>query len=232
MTLIELLSGFARPHALVGTVALVTFWTAALSRKGSSLHKTVGKVYLLAMIGVVVTAVPLALSHALEGQWLGAAFLGYLVILVSHSCRIAWLAIRWKRDFERFTGPGFRVSTVLLATSGAAVSVLGMVYGVWLLIIFGLLGPLAAWDARSLIRNGPQSPKWWLKEHYGAMIGNGVATHIAFMQIGLMRLFPELGSTVVQHLAWFGPLTVGIAAGFWLDRRYIRPSPVRARPVA
>jgi hypothetical protein len=62
------------------------------------------------------------------------------------------------------------------------------------------------------------------------MIGNGVATHIAFMQIGLMRLFPELGSTMIQHLAWFGPLAVGIAAGFWLDRRYIRPRATPPRP--
>lgn len=232
MTLTQLLSGFALPHVLVGTVALVTFWTAALARKGSPLHKAVGKVYLLAMFGVVVTAVPLALSYALQGQWIGAAFLGYLVILVSHSCRVAWLAIHWKRDFARFTGTGFRVSAALLGISGVAVSVLGMLYGVWLLIIFGLIGPLGALEARKLIRNGPQSPKWWLKEHYGAMIGNGVATHIAFLQIGLMRLIPGLGDTVVQHLAWFGPLVVAFAAGYWLDRRYLRPRPTPVKPAA
>jgi hypothetical protein len=45
-----------------------------------------------------------------------------------------------------------------------------------------------------------------------------------------MRLFPELGSTMIQHLAWFGPLAVGIAAGFWLDRRYIRPRATPPRP--
>jgi hypothetical protein len=230
MMFTQLLSGFALPHALVGTVALVTFWTAALARKGSPLHKTVGKVYLLAMMGVVVTALPLALSYALTGQWVSAAFLGYLVILVSHSCRVAWLAIRWKRDFQRFTGTGFRVSAAVLGISGVAVSVVGMVYGVWLLIIFGLIGPLGALEARKLISNGPQSPKWWLKEHYGAMIGNGVATHIAFLQIGLMRLIPGLGDTVVQHLAWFGPLAVAIVAGYWLDRRYLRPRPTPVKP--
>ncbi|WP_376693974.1 hypothetical protein [Wenzhouxiangella sp. EGI_FJ10409] len=230
MTLIQLLSGFALPHALVGTVALATFWTAALARKGSPLHKTVGKVYLLAMIGVAATAVPLALSQALQGQWLGAVFLGYLVILVSHACRLAWLAIRWKRDFKRYTGTGFRLGAMLLGLSGLGVSVLGMVHGAWLLIIFGLIGPMAALDARKLIRSGPQSPKWWLKEHYGAMIGNGVATHIAFLQIGLMRLVPGLGDSVVQHLAWFGPLVLAFVAGYWLDRRYMRPRPMPSKP--
>lgn len=230
MTLIEMLSGFARPHALVGTVALATFWTAALAKKGSPLHKGVGKVYLLAMIGIVITAVPLALAAALEGQWVGAAFLGYLVVLVTHACRLAWLSIRWKRDFQRYIGTGYRVSNVVLAVSGIAVSGLGLVYEAWILVIFGLIGPLGALEARKFMRKGPESPKWWLKEHYGAMIGNGVATHIAFLQIGLMRLIPELGNTAVQHLAWFGPLALAFAAGYWLDRRYMRPRRTPARP--
>ncbi|WP_376697440.1 hypothetical protein [Wenzhouxiangella sp. EGI_FJ10305] len=230
MTLIEMLSGFARPHALVGTVALATFWTAALVKKGSPLHKRVGRVYLLAMIGIVITAVPLALAAALEGQWVGAAFLGYLVVLVTHACRLAWLSIRWKRDFQGYIGTGYRVSNVVLALSGITVSGLGLVYEAWILVIFGLIGPLGALEARKFMRKGPENPKWWLKEHYGAMIGNGVATHIAFLQIGLMRLIPELGNTVVQHLAWFGPLALAFAAGYWLDRRYMRPRRTPARP--
>lgn len=232
MTLMQLLSGFALPHALVGTVALATFWTAAAARKCSPLHKTVGKIYLLAMMGVVITAIPLTIAHALNGQWVAAAFLGYLVVLVSHACRIAWLAVRWKRDFARFTGTGFRISAVLVGASGAAVSIMGLVHGAWLLIIFGLIGPVAALGARTLLRKGPSSPKWWLKEHYGAMIGNGVATHIAFLQIGLIRMVPELGNTVIQHLAWFGPLVLAFVAGYWLDRRYMRPRPTPAGPAA
>lgn len=229
MTLVQLLSGFAQPHAVIGTVALATFWTAAFAKKGSPLHKRIGKIYLLAMIGIVITALPLAVAAALEGQWVGAAFLGYLVVLVSHACRLAWLSIRWKRDFKRYVGTGYRVSNIILAVTGLAVAGLGLQYGAWILVIFGLIGPLGALEARKFIRNGPASPKWWLKEHYGAMIGNGVATHIAFLQIGLMRLIPELSDTIVQNLAWFGPLAIAIAAGFWLDRRYMRPRRTSAR---
>ena len=202
MTFIEVLSGFALPHALVGTVALVTFWTAGWAKKGSPLHKRAGKIYMIAM-------------------------LAYLVILVSHACRSAWLAIRYKRDFARYTGTGSRISAGLLSLSGIVVVIIGVQFGAWLLIMFGLIGPVTGWGALQLIRKGPSSPKWWLKEHYGAMIGNGVATHIAFLQIGLMRLVPELGFSAVQHLAWFGPLTAGILAGFWLNRRYM----TRRQPV-
>jgi hypothetical protein len=232
MTTIELLRSFLLPHAVLGTVALVTFWTAGMTRKGSPLHKLAGRIYLVAMIGVVLTALPLIAGYLLEGQWVGAAFLAYLVVLVSHACRMAWLAVRWKRDFARYTGTGFRVSAIVLSLSGLAVSALGLVYGAWILVVFGLIGPMGGLEARKLIRTGPQGPRWWLKEHYGAMIGNGVATHIAFLQIGLMRLFPELGSTMVQHLGWFLPLALGILAGFWLDRRYFRPATPVKPPVA
>ncbi len=220
MTTAQALAAFALPHALVGTVALTSFWTAAVMKKGSVRHKAVGRVYLLAMIGVLLTALPLTLSQALAGSWVGAAFLGYLVLIVAHSCRMAWLAVRLKRDFTRYTGTAFRVSAVVLAGAGVAVSVLGLVAQSWLLVVFGLLGPIGGLEARSLVRNGPGGPDWWIKEHYGAMIGNGIATHIAFLQIGLTRLVPEIGSSAIQHLAWFAPLAVGIAAGLWLDRRH------------
>lgn len=232
MTVTELLSAFALPHALMGTVALVTFWTAAFAKKGSPLHRLVGRTYLLAMIGVLATAIPLALSQALQGQWVGATFLAYLVILVAYACRSAWTAIRWKHDFARYTGTGLRVSAALLTAAGLAVTALGVAFGAWLLIIFGLIGPLSALGARSLIRNGPQSPRWWLKEHYGAMIANGVATHIAFLQIGLIRLLPDLGTGMVQNLAWFGPLALSVVAARWLNRRYMRPRSMQAAPAA
>ena len=47
-------------HGLVGLVALVTFWIAAAAKKGSPLHVRTGKVYMVAMIGIIVTATPMA----------------------------------------------------------------------------------------------------------------------------------------------------------------------------
>lgn len=40
-------------HSAVGTIALASFWTAALASKGGRLHKRAGKAYLLALIGVL-----------------------------------------------------------------------------------------------------------------------------------------------------------------------------------
>ena len=52
------------------------------------------------------------------------------------------------------------------------------------------------------------------------MIGDGVATHIAFFQIGLARLFAELGMQLIINIAWLAPLLIGAIAGTLLDRRF------------
>jgi hypothetical protein len=69
----------------------------------------------------------------------------------------------------------------------------------------------------------PSEPKWWLKEHFGAMVGNGVATHIAFLSIGLPKLLPMFAGPVLQNLAWLGPLSLALVARVLLDRKYMKP---------
>lgn len=218
------IEALSRAHALAGTIALMAFWCAALARKGSSFHRIIGRAYLITMIVVVVTIVPLTFSQFADGQWAGATFLLYLAALVSQASLTAWRAIRYKRDFARFTGPLFIGGTLIVALAGLGVTTLGIVFSHWILIMFGLIGPLSALGVRKLLAEGETDRKWWLKQHYGGMIGNGIATHIAFMQIGLMRWFPNLGETAIQHVAWLAPLAIGFAAGFWLDHRYGRPA--------
>ena len=43
-------------HGLCGLVALVTFWVAAFAKKGAPLHLRAGKTYMVAMLGIVITA--------------------------------------------------------------------------------------------------------------------------------------------------------------------------------
>jgi hypothetical protein len=71
-------------------------------------------------------------------------------------------------------------------------------------------------------RARPAEPKWWLKQHFGAMIGNGVATHIAFLSIGLPKLLPMLAGPVLQNLAWLGPLSIAVVARVLLNRKYMK----------
>ncbi|HET6604793.1 MAG TPA: hypothetical protein VFG21_11405 [Xanthomonadaceae bacterium] len=216
-------------HLLAGTSALLSFWFNAALRKGTPLHRRVGQVYLLSMLGVIVSGVPLA--HALIGRGhpLSAMFLGYLIVLVSQACWNAWRAIRERARPERYFGAAYWSLTAIACVAGIGMIVLGVQVGATLFIVFGSIGVVsvpiawASWRARA-------NPRWWIREHYGAIVGCGVATHIAFLGIGLRRLLPGFDPGALQALAWFGPLGAAVLAAWWLNRRYGRAGLYRPKP--
>ena len=225
----------ATVHAIIGAVALASFWTAAFASKGSGLHRRVGQVYLLAMAGIVITGLLLALGKWLQGQPVAAAFLGYLLVITAAAVWTAWRAVRDRNDPWRYTGPVFVALGALAVLSGSGILWLGLQVGSPLLIGFSTVGLFAGGGMlhKRLHRARlAQRPLWWRTEHYTAMLGNAVATHIAFLVIGLPKLFPALGTGGLYYLAWFGPLGVALLAKAWLDRRYRlppRPQPRNGR---
>lgn len=217
-------------HVLVGVVALVTFWTAGLLRKGTPSHRNTGRVYLLAMVGIIVTGAPMAVARWIDGHVVTAAFLGYLVVITTTGTWVSWRAIRDKASPTRFVGPAYVALGALSLVSGAGVLVLGIKTGAALLMGFSAVGLFTGLDMlrRRLRRDAfARTPRWWMTQHYTAMIGNGIATHIAFLGIGLPRLMPWANGTVLHYLAWFGPLAVAIVAKLVLDRRWKQPKPAR-----
>lgn len=222
-------------HAGVGTVALAAFWTAAFARKGSTLHRRVGQVYLLAMAGIVASGGALAVGKWLEGRVVAAAFLGYLLVITAAAVWSAWRAVRDRADVVRYTGPVFVTLGVASFLAGAGVLALGLAKGVPLLVGFSAVGLVVGADmVRKRLRRETLAarPLWWRTEHYTAMLGNAVATHIAFLSIGLPKLLPAVSGSALYYAAWFGPLVLALVAKAWLDRRY-RPAPRRApQPLA
>ena len=219
-------------HIVAGALALLLFWTSALMKKGTALHRRIGQVYLLSMLGVIITGVPLAHAILQRGSPIGALFLTYLLLLVSSACWSAWRAIRDRADRRAYFGPMYWFFATVIATCGIGMIVLGQLAGSMLLMVFGGVGVAGGIGAVRSWRRAPGDPKWWLKEHYGAMIGNGVATHIAFVAIGLRTAFPAVDPQLQQAVAWFGPLLAAVIAGWWLGRKYGRSrAPQDRRPL-
>jgi len=219
-------------HAGLGTLALATFWTAGLARKGSPLHRTAGKLYLLAMAALVAVALPMSLVILAQRSQVGGAFLLYLIVITTTSIWSSWRAIRDKRDWARYTGPAYRALAWLNLVAGLGVALLGLFVAnqMQLVIVsFSAIGIVSFFSMRRFARRPPSDPRWWLRQHLNAMLGNGVATHIAFLSIGLPKLLPMLAGPTLQNLAWLGPLVVAFAAGTWLTRKYL---PRRAPAVA
>jgi hypothetical protein len=211
-------------HGLLGIVALATFWIAGLARKGSPVHRAAGKVYLAAMLVLLASAVPLAIRIGVQKHWVAGVFLGYLLVITTTSVWSSWRAIRDKRDWAAYTGRVYRALAWLNLASGAVVLALGLFYTNqmrWIFVGFSLVGLLGGRGMLRFARTTPAEPKWWLREHSGAMVGNGVATHIAFLSIGLPKLLPMLAGPVLQNVAWLGPLAVAVGARLWLRRKYM-----------
>ena len=221
-----LLPAIVAAHVAAGTVALASYWTAGFAKKGSVLHRRAGQVFLLAMAAIVVSGAPLALDALLKGRENVAAFLGYLLLLVAQGCWSAWRAVRDRRSPPRYFSPVFWTLTIACVVAGAAMIWLGVRIGQPIFAVFGGVGGLIGLGAMKARKRADTDPIWWLREHYGAMIGNGVATHIAFFGIGLRRLLPGVDPAMLQMFAWFTPLAAAAVAGWWISRRYGR------RPVA
>src|SRR5437868_9266187 len=80
-------------HAMIGTAALASFWTAGLARKGSPVHRAAGKAYLGSMAAVIVSGVPMSILIALSGRPIIASYLAYLLIITASGVWQAWRAI-------------------------------------------------------------------------------------------------------------------------------------------
>jgi hypothetical protein len=218
-------------HLACGSVALLSFWTAAVLRKGSPRHRLAGDVFLLAMVGVIGSGVPLVVALTDRGQPVGALFLSFLLALVGQGSWVAWRAIRDRRAPARFYGAVYWLLAGLCAAGGAGIVALGFETRSIILQAFGSVGLLVGFSCvRSWQRwrTGRATANWWLQEHYGAILGCGVATHIAFFSVGLRNALPFLDPGLRLHLAWLVPLVIAIAAGAYLDRKYgarRQPSP-------
>ncbi len=207
-------------HIAAGSVALLTFWTAAIARKGSSIHKAVGKGYLLSMLGILATALPMSLVFISRGRIGIGVFFAYLVVITGTSVWLSWRSIRMKRDVRGYHDRRYRVVGWGNLISGLLVFAMGLARGDVLLSTFCWIGVFTGIGMLRQARSLPTAANWWLREHYGAMLGNGVATHVAFLGVGLNGFLASFGIAWLQLLPWFGPLTVALVAGVYLNRRY------------
>ncbi|MBX3726634.1 MAG: hypothetical protein KF823_12045 [Xanthomonadales bacterium] len=218
-------------HGLFGVVALATFWTAALLRKGTPLHRRVGQTYLAAMVGICLTAVPMVWVFVQRGRIGIAVFLAYLVVITATAMWLGWRAIRRRRHQAQFRDRAYAGVAMLNLVAALIVFGIGWQMQQALLMGFSVVG-LATGTQMLVARARPSSHgNWWLQEHYAAMVACGAATHVAFLSIGLGRLARAAGFTVPGWyglLAWFVPVALAVIATTLLHRRYRRAGRIPA----
>ncbi|MES2886018.1 MAG: hypothetical protein V4709_14525 [Pseudomonadota bacterium] len=206
-------------HIAVGVVALAAYWMAGLSKKGSPVHRAAGKVFMLTMWLILATSLVFVARMVSEGALGNAAFFAYLIVISASGLITGWYSLKLKREHARYFGGWYRALAVFNIACGAGVLALGISDGHPVLMGFSMVGLLRGGAMWRLSRQA-ESPRWWLREHLGSMIGNGVAVHVAFLLVGLKRLLPAGYEHSTELLGWLLPLTIAGIAGVVFGRRY------------
>jgi hypothetical protein len=212
--------GIRTAHILAGVLALVAFWTAASMRKGTQRHRIAGRVYLLALFGILASIVPMIVAFASTDITM-AVRLGYLMLIVATAIWIAWRAIRDKQHVERFAGPVFRALATAMGLFGTFFLFIGISRGSALVVGFGSIGIVYGIGMWWFVLRGSTGPHWWLAWHFNGICLLFAATHDSFLSLGLRSVLPELQGPVMRSLVLFGILSLAVLLRIWLGRRFI-----------
>lgn len=162
-------------HAATGYTALLSGSIILAAKKGTKPHRILGKVFVIAMLGVISTALTIAL-------WKGNTFLLHIGIFTFYQVYSGWRALRTK---------SLRQSTVdVVITVIAGINALAMLASFKLiLMVFGGIGAfLVVGDFTTAYRikhSLALAPRAWLAKHIGMMMGAYIATFTAFLVVNI-----------------------------------------------
>jgi len=165
-------------HIGVGSLAMMLFWATLLSAKGSLRHRRRGRPFFLAMLATVLTVPPVVLLRPVpfDPGWIVS--LVYLSVCVGTVVTLAWTAIRWKDQPERFRGTHFRLLGPLLVLLGTVVLAAGLVKGDPVAAVLSWVGLAYGAAMIHFARSrSPLHPRWWLSWHVNAVLGLFTAVH-------------------------------------------------------
>jgi hypothetical protein len=163
-------------------------------------------------------------------------FLLYLFVITGTALYTGLRALKSRAGPQELITPMYVATAWATFLSGAAVLVVGVATQTWLLAGFSLIGLTAGPSALAFMRRPPTDPRYWWYEHFGGMIGTGIAAHVAFLNFGGQRLIPGFNLGDWGMLAWFVPVVVGLAAANRIEAHYrakfgARRAVARAAPV-
>jgi uncharacterized membrane protein len=203
-------------HIVSGTAGVVTGAAALSLRKGSRWHSLTGSVFVVAMVGLALTGIEMAIVKSQPGNILGGSLTAYLVTTAW------WTAHHREVRIGTFYWAAVAIGSAIAATAltlgiAAAMSPTGMVffYGPGPYLLLGMVGLLASLgDLRLLVRRS-LSASQRLGRHLWRMC---FALFIGTSSIFLARphLFPAfMRTTGALYVLTFFPLVLMI---FWLIR--------------
>jgi hypothetical protein len=217
-------------HVAIGFTGLCAFWIPVAARKGGPLHRAAGRVFRVTAYLVSASAacaVSLRMLHHLQrgvgpgeapSSWAALVFLAYLAlitfVMVSHGIAV----LDHKRDPRTLATPYRRL--LAWASIGGSLFIIAWA-AFWrpdnAVVLYALspIGVLNGVGMLQLYRRPPNTPRAWLGEHLGAMLGAGIAFHTAFAVFGMNRLLALELPGLFAVVPWLLPTAVGLPAIRW-----------------
>lgn len=233
----ELLREFSRwSHVIVGFTGLAAFWFPVFARKGGTLHRKAGQVFMISGYWVTASA---ALSCSLitwkiftEGlaaqntnALASLAFLAYLAWVTFVMLRYSVGVLRTKKDPTQLNTLGWRaLAYSTLFASGLMIAYGALIPSDWSILLFAL-SPIGFGIGIPMLRymgGKVSSGRAWFYEHMSATLGAGTAFHTAFAVFGASRLFTMPSGGMLQVLPWVLPAVVGTVGLTLWKRHYQR----------
>ncbi|MEM9528300.1 MAG: hypothetical protein AAGA31_16930 [Bacteroidota bacterium] len=215
-------------HLPFGFISLVLFWIPVGVKKGSSLHRKVGKYYYRCMWIVVVTAFLMSLCNLIMANYVSATFLGYLAIITAYPLWYSYEILQQDKVWSDRYFLTRKIFTTVLFLAGISMLLLGGIKyqfkGIGTLM--GFFGLLVLPAGRELLQSREKAmhKESKLKMHIQGTIVSGIAAYTAFLAFGGRRILVEVFQLDGQWMIipWIGPTVLGLVYSWFMKRKYVK----------
>jgi len=195
-------------HVVSGFMALMAAFAAIAVAKGQAKHRLFGKIFLYAMTGVMLTAIPLAISKNNLFLFLIAIFSYYLAF---SGWRYAVNRDGQAKRIDKAASYIMLLAALFMLTTGSVQQSLASFERI-ILMVFGLIGAISSVSDLRTYANKSAKGKVRIAKHLGAMFGATVATVTAFSVTNIH--LPPL-------VVWLAPTVIFIPIIVWWKRRVL-----------
>ncbi len=236
--MLEILGDGARlVHVVFGFAGLAAVWVPIFAKKGAASHVRFGKIFVWSAYVVLAgAAIALALRFlGLFERGVGPAaepalyaflvFIAYLTLVTFTIVRHGMQVLRHKSDPAALRTSLNRALAVATLAASAALTVYALVLAPPNRMLLFALSPIGFGIGAGNLRymsHPPASPRAWMYEHLGAMLGGGIAFHTAFAVFGASQLFDIGLSGGLALIPWLAPAAIGVPATIIWSRYYRR----------
>ena len=230
-------------HIVFGAIALLLYWVPVIARKGSPVHINAGKIFYYLMLTVSGSGIMLCLmglydpvgiytagkqlsTESIQRMLVWRIPVSQFLLLVS---LLTWISVRHaigvlKAKADRsllrrwyYQGPVFAMFPLAIYVAYQGFSI-----GMPLLIIFAVVSFITASTMTLYVYKKQVSPRAWIIEHFGAMVGSGIAVYTAFFAAGGRRVLAELLPDNWLLVSWLAAPVIGTTALITLTGYYKR----------